>query len=139
MQRMQITGEDRQRAIRFFNLGKQAGFDLKAALAGFAQHAGESADGHAQDAARRGTFRIARPVGFTRGARVQQVLPRAGGRLYDVMEATGVDHLLIVTDQRRGDVRLRDVLGASPSELVRVVKPDLDRGDRFRERLKRRV
>lgn len=39
MQRMQITGEDRQRAIRFFNLGKQAGFDLKAALATFAQHA----------------------------------------------------------------------------------------------------
>ena len=38
MQRMQITGEDRQRAIRFFNLGKQAGFDLKAALAGFVQH-----------------------------------------------------------------------------------------------------
>lgn len=33
-------------------------------------------------AARRGTFRIARPVGFTRGARVQQILPRAGGRLY---------------------------------------------------------
>ena len=41
--------------------------------------------------------------------------------------------------QRRGDVRLRDVLGASPSELIRVVKPDLDRGERFRERLKRRV
>ncbi|HET7707824.1 MAG TPA: DUF3488 and transglutaminase-like domain-containing protein [Thermoanaerobaculia bacterium] len=33
-------------------------------------------------AARRGVFRIARPQGFTRGARVQQVLPRAGGRLY---------------------------------------------------------
>ena len=45
----------------------------------------------------------------------------------------------VTPDQRRGDVRLRDVLGASPSELVRVVKPDLDRGDRFRERLKRRV
>jgi anaerobic selenocysteine-containing dehydrogenase len=30
---------------------------------------------------------------------------------------------------RRGDVFLRDVLGASPSELVRVVKPDLDRRD----------
>lgn len=41
--------------------------------------------------------------------------------------------------QRRGDVRLRDVLGASPSELIRVVKPDLDRGDRFRERLRRQV
>lgn len=26
----------------------------------------------------------------------------------------------------RGDVLLRDVLGASPSELVRVIKPDLD-------------
>lgn len=41
--------------------------------------------------------------------------------------------------QRRGDVRLRDVLGASPSELIRVVKPDLDRGDRFRERLRRKI
>ncbi|MHB0949692.1 MAG: molybdopterin dinucleotide binding domain-containing protein [Gemmatimonadaceae bacterium] len=27
---------------------------------------------------------------------------------------------------RRGDVVLRDVAGASPSELVRLVKPDLD-------------
>ena len=27
---------------------------------------------------------------------------------------------------RLGDVVLRDVLGASPSEIVRVVKPDLD-------------
>jgi anaerobic selenocysteine-containing dehydrogenase len=27
---------------------------------------------------------------------------------------------------KRGDVVLRDILGASPSELVRVVKPDLD-------------
>jgi hypothetical protein len=27
---------------------------------------------------------------------------------------------------RRGEVVLRDVAGASPSELVRVVKPDLD-------------
>lgn len=27
---------------------------------------------------------------------------------------------------RRGEVALRDVAGASPSELVRVVKPDLD-------------
>jgi len=27
---------------------------------------------------------------------------------------------------KRGDVVLRDVAGASPSELVRVVKPDLD-------------
>ena len=26
----------------------------------------------------------------------------------------------------RGDVVLRDVLGAAPSELVRVIKPDLD-------------
>ena len=25
-----------------------------------------------------------------------------------------------------GDVVLRDILGASPSELVRVIKPDLD-------------
>lgn len=27
---------------------------------------------------------------------------------------------------RKGDVTLRDVAGASPSEIVRVVKPDLD-------------
>lgn len=27
---------------------------------------------------------------------------------------------------KRGDVVLRDILGASPSELVRVIKPDLD-------------
>jgi hypothetical protein len=26
----------------------------------------------------------------------------------------------------RGDVVLRDVLGAAPSEIVRVIKPDLD-------------
>jgi anaerobic selenocysteine-containing dehydrogenase len=33
-------------------------------------------------------------------------------------------------DQRKGDVALRDVAGASPSEIVRVIKPDLDRGRR---------
>lgn len=52
------------------------------------------------------------------------------------------DELAVVfvsAEQKRGDVRLRDVLGAAPSELIRVVKPDLDRGDRFRERLKRTV
>ena len=27
---------------------------------------------------------------------------------------------------KQGDVVLRDVLGASPSEVVRVIKPDLD-------------
>ena len=27
---------------------------------------------------------------------------------------------------KRGDVVLRDIAGASPSEIVRVVKPDLD-------------
>jgi anaerobic selenocysteine-containing dehydrogenase len=34
----------------------------------------------------------------------------------------------VVVDEsvKRGDVVLRDVAGASPSELVRVVKPDLD-------------
>jgi anaerobic selenocysteine-containing dehydrogenase len=32
--------------------------------------------------------------------------------------------------QRRGDVTLRDVAGASPSEIVRVIKPDLDRARR---------
>lgn len=35
MQRMQITGEERRRAIRFFNQGKQADFDLEAALHSF--------------------------------------------------------------------------------------------------------
>lgn len=38
MQRMQITGEERQNAIRFFNQGKQEGFDLEAALRPFAQN-----------------------------------------------------------------------------------------------------
>jgi DnaJ like chaperone protein len=38
MQQMNITGEDRQRAIRLFNKGKQADFDLKSALHPFAQH-----------------------------------------------------------------------------------------------------
>jgi len=38
MQRMQLSDEDRQRAIRYFNLGKQAEFDLDAALKPFAQH-----------------------------------------------------------------------------------------------------
>ena len=37
MQRMQISGEERQNAIRFFNLGKQPGFDLEAALRTFVQ------------------------------------------------------------------------------------------------------
>jgi anaerobic selenocysteine-containing dehydrogenase len=34
----------------------------------------------------------------------------------------------VVIDEgvRRGDVILRDILGAAPSEIVRVVKPDLD-------------
>ena len=31
---------------------------------------------------------------------------------------------------RRGDVVLRDIIGASPSELVRVLKPDFDHRDR---------
>jgi DnaJ like chaperone protein len=38
MQRMEITGDDRQRAIRLFNQGKQAGFDLDAALQPFMQY-----------------------------------------------------------------------------------------------------
>ncbi|HET6564058.1 MAG TPA: co-chaperone DjlA [Xanthomonadales bacterium] len=37
MQRMQISGEDRQRAIRFFNQGKQPGFKLHAALGNFSR------------------------------------------------------------------------------------------------------
>jgi DnaJ like chaperone protein len=37
MQRMQISGEDRQRAIAFFNQGKQPGFRLEAALGNFAR------------------------------------------------------------------------------------------------------
>jgi anaerobic selenocysteine-containing dehydrogenase len=34
----------------------------------------------------------------------------------------------VVVDEavKRGDVVLRDVAGASPSEIVRVIKPDLD-------------
>ena len=38
MHRMQITGEDRQRAIRLFNQGKQADFNLETTLRAFAQH-----------------------------------------------------------------------------------------------------
>ncbi len=38
MQQMRISGEDRQRAIRLFNQGKQADFDLAAALHPFVQH-----------------------------------------------------------------------------------------------------
>ena len=35
--------------------------------------------------------------------------------------------MVIVDDTvRRGDVALRDIAGASPSEVVRVIKPDLD-------------
>ena len=37
MQRMQISGDERQRAIRHFNLGKEADFDLDAALHNFLQ------------------------------------------------------------------------------------------------------
>ena len=39
MQQMRISGEDRQRAIRLFNRGKQADFDLDEALQPFLQHA----------------------------------------------------------------------------------------------------
>jgi DnaJ like chaperone protein len=38
MRQMQISGEDRQRAIRLFNQGKQPGFDLESALHPFIQH-----------------------------------------------------------------------------------------------------
>ena len=34
--------------------------------------------------------------------------------------------VLVDESVKRGDVVLRDIAGASPSELVRVVKPDLD-------------
>jgi DnaJ like chaperone protein len=37
MARMQISGEERQRAIRHFNQGKAEGFDLQSALQGFVQ------------------------------------------------------------------------------------------------------
>ena len=37
MRRMQISGDERQRAIRHFNLGKEADFDLEAALHNFLQ------------------------------------------------------------------------------------------------------
>jgi DnaJ like chaperone protein len=38
MQQMRISGDDRQRAIRLFNQGKQPGFDLEVALHPFVQH-----------------------------------------------------------------------------------------------------
>ncbi len=34
--------------------------------------------------------------------------------------------VVVDPDVKRGDVVLRDVAGVSPSEIVRVVKPDLD-------------
>jgi hypothetical protein len=34
--------------------------------------------------------------------------------------------VIIDTGVKPGDVVLRDVAGASPSEIVRVIKPDLD-------------
>jgi len=39
MKRMHLSGEERQKAIRFFNRGKQPDFDLEAALKPFTQHA----------------------------------------------------------------------------------------------------
>jgi DnaJ like chaperone protein len=38
MERMQVSGEDRQRAIRLFNQGKRADFDLEKTLHAFTQH-----------------------------------------------------------------------------------------------------
>jgi len=38
MQQMRISGDDRQRAIRLFNQGKQPGFDLESVLHPFVQH-----------------------------------------------------------------------------------------------------
>jgi DnaJ like chaperone protein len=35
---MQITGEERQKAIRFFNQGKQTGFDIQSVLAEFVRN-----------------------------------------------------------------------------------------------------
>lgn len=38
----------------------------------------------------------------------------------------------VILDKRitSGDVELRDIFGSSPSELVRVIKPDLDNRDK---------
>ena len=47
--------------------------------------------------------------------------------------------LHVSPDQARGDVTLRDVIGASPSEIIRVVKPDMDTRDWMRDRLKPKV
>lgn len=43
-----------------------------------------------------------------------------GPRRHELATVVLNDHLT------RGDVALRDILGAAPSEFVRVVKPDLD-------------
>jgi anaerobic selenocysteine-containing dehydrogenase len=32
--------------------------------------------------------------------------------------------------QKKGDVVLRDIVGSSPSEIIRVIKPDMDRRGR---------
>lgn len=44
--------------------------------------------------------------------------------------------LHVADEQGRGDVRLRDVIGASPSEIIRVIKPDADNRDWVRGRVK---
>lgn len=69
----------------------------------------------------------------------------ASGRLLEEGELAWIHgprrHELAVVhidpEQRRGDVRLRDVLGAAPSELITVVKPDMDRQNRFATRIRR--
>jgi len=36
--------------------------------------------------------------------------------------------VILDEELKRGDAMLRDIAGASPSELIRVIKPDLDTG-----------
>jgi anaerobic selenocysteine-containing dehydrogenase len=48
-----------------------------------------------------------------------------GPRRHELAEVRLDDRL------NKGDVALRDVLGAAPSEIVRVIKPDMDRRGRM--------
>ena len=69
-----------------------------------------------------------------RGPMVIMSLPDARSRLLTDGELAWVygprrhelAEVRINLDTREGDVALRDIVGARPSEIVRVVKPDLD-------------
>lgn len=101
---------------------------------------------HVPEDARNRPLRVAELVGTRasdpeRGPQVRMSVEDARARLLTDGELAWVygprrqELATVVVDEavKRGDVILRDVAGASPSEIVRVIKPDLDshtrRGD----------